>query len=100
MSVTNPGSPLKFGSVSQTLASLSIGAGASVVFTSRAASGSLSEERDGTKAPSFSGVAANSTVVPEPGTFGLLAGGTLGVLRRGRVPRGRGERLMRAGIGG
>lgn len=88
MSVTNPGSPLKFGSVSQTLASLSIGAGPSVVFTSGAASGSLSEERDGTKAPSFSGVAANSTAVPEPGTFGLLVVGALG---RRRAPRGRGK---------
>jgi PEP-CTERM motif len=38
--------------------------------------------------------------VPEPGTFGLLAAGTLGVLRRGRVPRRAGERLMAAGNGG
>ena len=66
---------LKFGSVSQTLASLSIGAGSTVTFTSGLASFS-----GGGKGASFGGTAT----VPEPGTRGLLLGGALGVLNRRR----------------
>ena len=72
------GGTLKFGSVSQTLNSLTIGAGSTVVFTSGTASGAFSG--GGGKAPSFGGTAA----VPEPGTLGLLLVGALGVLNRRR----------------
>ena len=68
---------LRFGSVSQTLSSLTIGAGATVIFTSGTASGAFS---GGGKAPSLGGGA----VVPEPGTLGLLLVGALGVLGRRR----------------
>ena len=68
---------LRCGTVSQTLSSLTIGAGAKVVFTSGAASGSFS---GGGKAGGIGGGAA----VPEPGTLGLLLVGTLGVLHRRR----------------
>jgi len=68
---------LRFGSVSQTLSSLTIGAGSTVVFTSGAASGAFS---GGGKISSFGGSAA----VPEPGTIGLLLVGALGVLNRRR----------------
>ena len=67
---------LKFGSVSQTLASLTIGAGSTVTFTS----GLASFSGGGGKTPSFGGTAA----VPEPGTLGLLLVGALGVLNRRR----------------
>ena len=70
---------LKFGSVSQALSSLTIGAGATVVFTSGTASGALSGGGEG-KAPGFGGGA----VVPEPGTLGLLLVGALGMLNRRR----------------
>ncbi|MCE9611441.1 MAG: autotransporter-associated beta strand repeat-containing protein [Chthoniobacter sp.] len=72
---------LKFGSVSQTLSSLTIGAGATVTFTSGPASGSLTGGGGG-KAPGFGG----SAVVPEPGTIGLLLVGALGVLNQRRRP--------------
>ena len=88
VAVNNVGTKLKFGSVSQTLAALSIGAGATVIFTSGTASGSFSGGEDG-KALNLGGDAA--AVVPEPGTFGLLAVGALGALGWRRVPRGRGK---------
>ncbi|MCE9611138.1 MAG: autotransporter-associated beta strand repeat-containing protein [Chthoniobacter sp.] len=69
---------LRFGSVSQTLSSLSIGAGATVTFTSGLASGAFTG--GGGKAPGFGGAAT----VPEPGTLGLLLVGALGVLNRRR----------------
>ena len=71
----NAGAAMKFGTVSQTLSSLTIGAGATVTFTSGVASFS-----GGGKAPSFGG----STVVPETGSMGLLLIGALGVLHRRR----------------
>lgn len=77
VSVTGAGTSLKFGTVSQTLSSLSIGAGSTVTFTSGVAS--FGGEGGG-KAPSFGG----SAVVPEPGTIGLLLVGALGVLNRRR----------------
>lgn len=77
VTVNNAGTALKFGSVSQTLSSLSIGAGATVTFTSGAASGALS---GGGKAGSL----ASAVVVPEPGTVGLLLVGALGLLGRRR----------------
>ncbi len=70
---------LRFGSVSQTLSSLTIGAGSTVIFTSGTASGAFSGDGGG-KAPSLSG----SPVVPEPGTIGLLLVGALGLLNRRR----------------
>ena len=71
---------LKFGSVSQTLSSLTIGAGSFVTFSGGAASGSLTSGGEA-KAPSFSG---GGSVVPEPGTIGLLLVGAIGVLNRRR----------------
>ena len=73
------GSPtkLRFGSVSQTLSSLTIGAGATVVFTSGVASGAFSGDDKGA---GFSGGAT----VPEPGTIGLLLVGAIGMLSRRR----------------
>ena len=68
---------LRFGSVSHTLGSLTIGAGATVVFTSGAASGAFS---GGDKGAGFGGGAT----VPEPGTLGLLLVGALGMLNRRR----------------
>jgi hypothetical protein len=73
-SVTGAGSILKFGSVSQTLSSLTIGAGSTVTFTSGAAS------FGGGDGKSFGGGA----VVPEPGSLGLLLTGLLGLLGRRR----------------
>ena len=78
VAVNNAGTKLRFGSVSQTLSSLSIGAGSTVVFTSGAASGALTG--GGGKGLAFGG----SAVVPEPGTIGLLLVGALGVLNRRR----------------
>ena len=80
VTVNHSGTTLKFGSVSQTLSSLNIGAGATVTFTSGAASGAFSGGGGGGKARSFGG----SAVVPEPGTIGLLLVGALGVLNRRR----------------
>ena len=77
VTVSNPGTKLKFGSVSQTLQSLTIGAGATVVFTSDFAAGSFSGGGSVGKAP-------GSAVVPEPGSLGLLLVGVLGVLGRRR----------------
>jgi len=73
--VIGAGTTLKFGSVSQTLSSLTIGAGSTVTFTSGLASFS-----GGGKGASFGGTAT----VPEPGTLGLLLIGALGVLNRRR----------------
>ncbi|MCE9609911.1 MAG: autotransporter-associated beta strand repeat-containing protein [Chthoniobacter sp.] len=68
---------LKFGSVSQTLSSLTIGAGATVTFTSGVASGAFSG--GGSK-----GLNLGTAAVPEPGTLGLLLTGALGMLKRRR----------------
>ena len=65
----------RFGSVSQSLASLTIGAGATVVFTSGAAGFSSGE-----KGSSGGG----SALVPEPSALGLLLVGALGMLTRRR----------------
>ena len=73
----SPGAKLKFGNVSQTLSSLTIGAGATVTFTSGMATGSFSGSG---KASSFGGAA----VVPEPGAIGLVFAGARGLLGRRR----------------
>ncbi|MEI8109002.1 MAG: PEP-CTERM sorting domain-containing protein, partial [Verrucomicrobiota bacterium] len=73
------GASLKFGTISQTLASLDIGAGSTVTFMGGSASGSFTSSDGGSKAPSF-----GAAVVPEPGTFGLLLVGALGMLNRRR----------------
>ena len=83
--VVAAGAKLKFGSVSQTLTSLTIGAGATVTFTSGAASGAFSG--GGGKAGGFGGAASSfggGATVPEPGTLGLLLVGALGMLNRRR----------------
>ena len=72
VSVTGAGTTLKFGTVSQTLSSLTIGAGSTVIFTSGAASFT------GDEGKAFGGGA----VVPEPGSLGLLLTGVLGLLAR------------------
>ena len=85
VSVTGASS-LKFGSVSQTLGSLTIGAGATVTFTSGLASFSGGGEKGSgftSGAPSLGG-GGGSAVVPEPGTLGLLLVGALGMLNRRR----------------
>ena len=79
VAATGVGTKLRFGTVSQTLNSLSIGAGASVIFTSGAASGSWNGGAGGKT------VGLNSfAVIPEPGTSGLLSAGVLGILVRRR----------------
>jgi fibronectin-binding autotransporter adhesin len=81
------GTKLRFGSVSQTLTSLTIGAGATVVFTSGLASGSLTGDDGGGKAAGFGSPASSfggGATVPEPGTLGLLLVGALGMLNRRR----------------
>jgi fibronectin-binding autotransporter adhesin len=81
------GTKLRFGSVSQTLTSLTIGAGATVVFTSGLASGSLTGDDGGGKAAGFGSPASSfggGATVPEPGTLGLLLVGALGTLNRRR----------------
>lgn len=70
---------IRFGTVSQKFASLTIGAGAAVTFTSGTATGSFS-------GGGLDGKAAGSAVVPEPGTFGLLLAGSLGWLARRQRP--------------
>ncbi len=70
------GATLKFGSVSQTLSSLTIGAGATVTFTS----GPASFSGGGGKGASYGATSS----VPEPGTIGLLLVAALGVLNRRR----------------
>lgn len=79
VTVSNSGTKLRFGTVSQTLTSLTIGAGSTVVFTSGAATGSFTGGGEG-GGKSFGGGA----VVPEPGTLGLLIVGALGMLGRRR----------------
>jgi len=78
---------LRFGSVSQTLSSLTIGAGATVVFTSGLATGALTGDDGGGKAAGFGSPASSfggGATVPEPGTLGLLLVGALGMLNRRR----------------
>ena len=70
---------LKFGSVSQTLASLTIGAGATVTFTSGPASFTASTSG---KTAGFGSKQPSGGLVPEPGTTGLLLAGALSVLAR------------------
>jgi len=84
---TGGGAPttLKFGSVSQTLASLTIGAGATVTFTSGTASFSAGTSG---KAAGYGSDPVSGGLVPEPGTTGLLLAGALGSLAR-RNRRGR-----------
>ena len=81
VSVTGAGTKLKFGSVSQTLSSLTIGAGSTVTFTSGVASGAFSG--GGGQLASLGDIAA----VPEPGTTGLLLIGVLGILGRRHLRR-------------
>ena len=82
------GTKLRFGTVSQTLSSLTIGAGSTVIFTSGPASGSFSGgDGGGGKGAGFGSPAssfAGGATVPEPGTIGLLLVGALGVLNRRR----------------
>ena len=81
------GTKLRFGSVSQTLSSLTIGAGATVIFTSGLASGALTGDDGGGKAAGFGSPASSfggGATVPEPGTLGLLLVGALGMLNRRR----------------
>jgi len=67
------GATMKFGTVSQTISALNIEAGAVVTFTSGLASfGGLGKSLGG------------SSLVPEPGSVGLLLVGALGVLSRRR----------------
>ena len=68
----------RFGTVSQTLASLTIGAGATVTFTSGTAGAFLG-----------SGKVGGAAVVPEPGALGLLLAGSFGLLasRRRNTPK-------------
>lgn len=84
---TGGGAPtaLKFGSVSQTLASLTIGTGATVTFTSGPASFSAGTSG---KAAGYGSEPLSGGLVPEPGTTGLLLAGALGLLAR-RSRRGR-----------
>ena len=68
---------LKFGSVSQSLASLTIGAGSTVTFSSDLASGAFTSTDS--KATNFT-----ASVVPEPSSVALLLVGALGMLNRRR----------------
>ncbi len=88
VAVNGGGTKLRFGSVSQTLSSLTIGAGSTVIFTSGPASGAFSDGGGkaggfGSAASSF-GPGASGSTVPEPGTIGLLLVAALGVLNRRR----------------
>ncbi|MCE9609427.1 MAG: PEP-CTERM sorting domain-containing protein [Chthoniobacter sp.] len=78
VNVTGAGTALKFGSVSQTLGALSIGAGATVTFTSGVASFGSGVGKSSLAA------ASDSAVVPESGSLGLLMVGVLGLLGRRR----------------
>lgn len=79
VSVTGAGTVLKFGTVNQTLSALTIGAGATVTFTSGAASFAGGEKVQGS---------AGNAAVPEPGSLALLLAGTCAILvrRRGMPP--------------
>ncbi len=77
VNVSGSGTALKFGSVSQTLSSLTIGAGATVTFSSGPASFT---DPDGPKAPGFGAGPPAAGLVPEPGTTGLLLASALTLL--------------------
>ncbi len=79
---------LRFGTVSQTLSSLSIGAGATVVFTSGTATGSFG----GDGGLSFGDAGATAAVVPEPGALAAWVEG-------GRRPRAEVRPQLVAWIG-
>ena len=81
VSVTGAGTKLRFGSVSQTLSSLTIGAGSTVIFSSGPATGAFSGGGGGAGGKT---VSLSSSQVPEPGTLGLLLVGALGLLNRRR----------------
>jgi autotransporter-associated beta strand protein len=84
VAVNNPGTVLRFGTVSQTLGSLTIGADATVIFTSGQASGSFSGSDKGAGFGSPASGFGGGATVPEPGTLGLLLVGALGMLNRRR----------------
>jgi autotransporter-associated beta strand protein len=86
VAVNNPGTVLRFGTVSQTLGSLTIGADATVIFTSGQASGSFSGSDKGAGFGSPASGFGGGATVPEPGTLGLLLVGALGMLNRRRRP--------------
>ncbi len=77
VTVTNAAS-LRFGSVSQRLSSLTIGAGSTVTFTSGTASPFAASE-SGAKSGSLP-----AAIVPEPASLGLLLAGALRILLRRR----------------
>jgi fibronectin-binding autotransporter adhesin len=82
---------LQLGSVSQTLSSLTIGEGATVVFTSGVATGAFSTAsgKAGTFGPVTTNFGPSASLVPEPGTIGLLLIGALGTLHRRQRPTNR-----------
>lgn len=71
----SPGAAVKFGTVSQTLGALTIGAGATVIFSSGPATGSFVGGEKG-------GAFGTAGAVPEPGASALLLAGALGILGR------------------
>ncbi|MCE9612581.1 MAG: autotransporter-associated beta strand repeat-containing protein [Chthoniobacter sp.] len=84
VSVTG-GSTVRFGTVSQTLSSLTIGAGSTVIFTSGSASGGGGGGGGGNESFGGAGKATPfAAAVPEPGSLGLLLVGALGLLQRRR----------------
>jgi hypothetical protein len=84
VTANNSGPKLRFGTVSQTLGSLTIGAGATVVFTSGLASCSFGGGEGGGKGGGKGAGFGGGAVVPEPGTIGLLLVGALGMMGRSR----------------